>query len=266
MLNVFKKYLRRCLKNKQYIFKKFLSIYNIERCRRKSGIFTSFFIYFMTCVVIFIFYFVITVFMFGISEKSGQFGDTFGPLTSLFSGLAFCGIIISLYLQHDDIKLQRLELKLQRIEIHKQAEEIEKQRILAERHEFERIFNLLLIELIKSAEKLDSINSAWDISFTQNALPQINQKRYTKLSANLESTLSLHSGQKSLNIGKKFSSIKLHMSNFANGDISHYRQILANSLSPNVKAFLLLYSYYTIKEEIFNDDLCLFLLEDLHKV
>ena len=42
-------------------------------------------------------------------EKAGQFGDSFGIATSLFSGLAFSGVLITLMLQRDELKLQRNE-------------------------------------------------------------------------------------------------------------------------------------------------------------
>lgn len=47
-------------------------------------------------------------------EKSGQFGDSFGVLNSLFSGLAFSGVIITILLQRKELALQRTELELTR--------------------------------------------------------------------------------------------------------------------------------------------------------
>lgn len=44
-------------------------------------------------------------------EKSGQFGDSFGVITSLFSGFAFSGVLITLMLQRDELKLQRQEIE-----------------------------------------------------------------------------------------------------------------------------------------------------------
>lgn len=34
-------------------------------------------------------------------EKAGQFGDSFGVITCLFSGLAFSGVLVTLYLQRE---------------------------------------------------------------------------------------------------------------------------------------------------------------------
>ena len=45
-------------------------------------------------------------------EKTGQFGDSFGPLTSLFTGLAFAGVVISLILQRRELQASLTELRL----------------------------------------------------------------------------------------------------------------------------------------------------------
>jgi len=52
----------------------------------------------------------------------GQFGDMFGALNALFSGLAFAGIIYTIRQQSEDLELQREELKLTRQELTKSAE------------------------------------------------------------------------------------------------------------------------------------------------
>lgn len=53
-------------------------------------------------------------------EQSGQFGDQFGFVNSLFSGLAFGGIIVSLVLQRKELNLQRKELRDTRKEFSQQ--------------------------------------------------------------------------------------------------------------------------------------------------
>ena len=45
------------------------------------------------------------------ANERGVFGDMFGAVNSLFSGLAFAGIIITIFLQSKELKLQRKELK-----------------------------------------------------------------------------------------------------------------------------------------------------------
>ena len=44
---------------------------------------------------------------FGNVDKAGVFGDSFGVLTALFSGMAFAAIFITILLQRKDITLQR---------------------------------------------------------------------------------------------------------------------------------------------------------------
>jgi hypothetical protein len=64
---------------------------------------------------------------FGNIDKAGVFGDSFGLLTSLFSGLAFAGIIFTVFLQSKELKLQRDELRLTRQEFEKQNTTLKKQ-------------------------------------------------------------------------------------------------------------------------------------------
>jgi|GEM_PF-1624750 len=46
--------------------------------------------------------------------QAAQAGDMFGGLTALFSGLAFAGLITTLFMQRQELKLQRQELELSR--------------------------------------------------------------------------------------------------------------------------------------------------------
>lgn len=54
---------------------------------------------------------------------SGTFGDTFGALNALFSGLAFAGVIVTILIQRNELKNQRIELSLQRIEMQETRKE-----------------------------------------------------------------------------------------------------------------------------------------------
>jgi len=58
--------------------------------------------------------------------ERGQFGDMFGIVNTLFSGLAFAGVIYAILLQREDLALQREELKLTREELRRTAEAQEK--------------------------------------------------------------------------------------------------------------------------------------------
>lgn len=60
--------------------------------------------------------------VFGNWNNSGTFGDTFGAINSLFSGLALAGIIYTIYLQKTELSLQREELKYTREELKRTAD------------------------------------------------------------------------------------------------------------------------------------------------
>lgn len=57
---------------------------------------------------------------FGWPENAGASGDMFGSISSLFSGLAFAGLIITLVLQKAELSLQRRELQETRQEFERQ--------------------------------------------------------------------------------------------------------------------------------------------------
>lgn len=57
-------------------------------------------------------------------EERGQFGDLFGAVNALFSGLAFAGLYSALKVQQSQLELQRNELTLQREELRMQREEM----------------------------------------------------------------------------------------------------------------------------------------------
>lgn len=52
----------------------------------------------------------------------GQFGDVFGAVNALFSGLAFTGLIYTVFLQREELSLQRKELELTRQELKRTAQ------------------------------------------------------------------------------------------------------------------------------------------------
>ncbi len=60
-------------------------------------------------------------------NELAQLGDSYGAINSLFSGLALAGIVISIYMQSQDLKLNREELKLTRAELALTRDEIKGQ-------------------------------------------------------------------------------------------------------------------------------------------
>ena len=56
----------------------------------------------------------------------GEFGDMFGAVNTLFSGLAFLGVIITVWMQSEELRLQRKELESTRAELERSASAQEK--------------------------------------------------------------------------------------------------------------------------------------------
>ncbi len=84
------------------------------------------------------------LFFIGKMDARGQFGDMFGAVNALFSGLAFAGLIITLFLQKNELSLQRDELKLTREEMTHQREEFEKENETLRYQRFENLFYNML--------------------------------------------------------------------------------------------------------------------------
>jgi len=82
-------------------------------------------------------------------NSSGVFGDSFGLLTSLFSGLAFAGLIITIVMQRDELSLQRQELNLTREELSGQRSEMERQNKITKIQQFENTF-FKMLELLEA--------------------------------------------------------------------------------------------------------------------
>jgi hypothetical protein len=53
--------------------------------------------------------------------RQGQFGDLFGSINALFSGLAFAGVVVAIFLQRHELKLQHSELAESRRELQRSA-------------------------------------------------------------------------------------------------------------------------------------------------
>ena len=61
-------------------------------------------------------------------EQKGQFGDSYGALNTLFSGLAFAVLIFTMFLQGRELSLQRQELQDTRETLQEQSETMKQQR------------------------------------------------------------------------------------------------------------------------------------------
>lgn len=79
-------------------------------------------------------------------EKQGQFGDQFGAVNALFSGLAFAGLIFTIILQKKELALQREELTQTREELKGQKEQLEEQNKTLKIQRFENTFFHMLTQ------------------------------------------------------------------------------------------------------------------------
>ena len=79
----------------------------------------------------------------------GTFGDMFGSINALFSGLALAGIILTILLQRKELSLQREELKYTREELKRSADAQEKSEIALNRQ----------AENLKISAKLTALNT-----------------------------------------------------------------------------------------------------------
>ncbi len=77
-------------------------------------------------------------------KDRGTFGDMFGFINSLFSGLAFVGLIFAILLQRTELSLQRKELELTRKELTAQNSEMKLQNRTLSKQIFENTFFQLL--------------------------------------------------------------------------------------------------------------------------
>ena len=77
-------------------------------------------------------------------EQRGQFGDQFGAISALFSGLAFAGLIFTIILQKKELTLQREELIATKKELEGQKEQLEIQNTTLNVQRFENLFYNML--------------------------------------------------------------------------------------------------------------------------
>ncbi len=108
----------------------------------------------------------------------GAFGDMYGVVNALFSGLATGGVILAILLQRLDLKIQRQELKnsikqlklqkeemtLQRLEMQQTTAEIRLQKEILDKQNFEDKFFKLITSFKNSINEIESY--AHTIAFT----------------------------------------------------------------------------------------------------
>ncbi|WP_142806918.1 hypothetical protein [Stenotrophomonas maltophilia] len=109
------------------------------------------------------------IFKFGSGwDTRGQFGDMFGAVNTLFSGLAFASLIFALSLQRKDLALQRTELQMTRVELERSASAQTTSASVAERMEREQRLSMEITILSNKIQATAALNQAF-ISFLPKA-------------------------------------------------------------------------------------------------
>jgi len=100
----------------------------------------------------------------------GTFGDLFGAVNALFSGLAFAGLIYTIIQQKEDLELQRKEILENKAELKKSARAQERsQKALKEQ-----------VEQMKIAARLNALKTLIDYYNIQIANPNNSEEIITK--------------------------------------------------------------------------------------
>lgn len=119
--------------------------------------------------------------LFGLDNWSdrGTFGDLFGAVNALFSGLAFAGLIYTIVLQKQDLALQRDEIALNRAELKKTAKAQQKsEKALTEQ-----------VEQMKIASRLNALKTLIDYYNVQIANPKNSEEIVQKAKERRKTTI-----------------------------------------------------------------------------
>lgn len=128
----------------------------------------------------------LTIYFLEGDKERGTFGDMFGSINALFSGLAMAGIILTILLQRKELKLQREELRDTRGEFEKQNETLRLQR-------FENTFFSMIsihLEMVQSLssreynsqgrEIFNALLRSWSIKLSQEAILNYKEEDFLK--------------------------------------------------------------------------------------
>ena len=132
----------------------------------------------------------------GVDDGRGTFGDMFGAVNSLFAGLAFAGIIYSIIMQREDLKLQKKsidkqtesiklqteELKLTQIETAKMADELEGQKKIMNMQHVENILFRMIDTIQKNLNLIQSFKDEKIIKGTGTIVQKFYNDNFDTLS------------------------------------------------------------------------------------
>lgn len=97
---------------------------------------------------------------YGEPKGPGEFGDMFGGINALFSGLALVGIVFAILLQSRELELQRMELEETRKELKGQKEQLKEQNKTLRMASIHQVLVDLMLEY-RSSEMYSAVKALW---------------------------------------------------------------------------------------------------------
>ena len=94
--------------------------------------------------------------------EKGVFGDSYGSVNSLFTGLAFSGLIFTIFLQQREIKLQRNDYSRQIEEMQLSRSEVARQTDIQEKQAALSMANLKMKALEAKIEYIQMEGTQWN--------------------------------------------------------------------------------------------------------
>ena len=183
-------------------------------------------------------------------DDRGTFGDMFGSVNALFSGMAFAALIYTIHLQRNELELQREELSLTRNEIKEQKEYLAVQNEVLRKQNFENTFFQLLNLLQQTRDSFTFSNkgegatgkSAFDLAYQELA------KRYQSV---IQKRLAGGETEKSI-----INSLSSHFFIMHQVDFGHYFRTLYNLIKFVHKTDLKDKRFYTnlIRAQLTNNE------------
>jgi len=148
----------------------------MKETKSKSGLLTL-----MILIVVVIWILSSFLIIFGLDNWSdrGTFGDLFGAVNALFSGLAFAGLIYTIVLQKQDLELQRKEIALNRTELKKTSK--------AQQHSEKALIEQ--VEQMKIASKLNALKTLIDYYNIQISNPNNSEEIIAKAKEKRKATI-----------------------------------------------------------------------------
>lgn len=169
---------------------------------------------------------------YGHPTEAGTFGDMFGSINALFSGLAFVGVIVAILLQKDELELQRKELEETREELKGQKIQLQEQNKTLRKQAFEDTFFQLLKVYSDIVNSMD-VESRFQ---TQTLGPQLQMIKGRDFFAHIHSLFSVEVKNFKKNnkiteiTADNFDDVFLVFFESHKSDLSHYYRTIYNLL------------------------------------